>query len=64
MKENPKYYNMSTFGLENTRILTDYVQNTAQEEPVVSLRDNRLKFETSGELPIILEESIKYTSNE
>ena len=30
----------------------------------LSLRNNRLKFETSGELPIILEESIEYTSNE
>ena len=27
-----------------------------------SLSNNRLKFETSGELPIILEESMKYTS--
>ena len=25
---------------------------------------NRLKFYTSGELPVILEESIEYTSNE
>ena len=30
----------------------------------LSLRNNQLKFETSGELPIILEESIEYTSNE
>ena len=30
----------------------------------LSLRNNRWKFETSGELPIALEESIEYTSNE
>ena len=31
----------------------------------LSLRNNRLKFETSEELPIVLEESIEeYTSNE
>ena len=41
---------------ENRRLVTD--------EPAVSLRNNQLKFETSGELPIILEEFIEYTSNE
>ena len=30
----------------------------------LSLRNNRLKFETSGEIPIILEESIEYASIE
>jgi hypothetical protein len=30
----------------------------------LSLRYNRLQFETSGELPIILEESIESSSNE
>jgi hypothetical protein len=30
----------------------------------LSLRKNQLEFETSGELPIILEESMEYTSNE
>ena len=30
----------------------------------LSSRNNRLKFTTSGDLPIILEESIEYTSNE
>ena len=30
----------------------------------LSLRKNRLKLETQGELPIILEESIEYISNE
>ena len=30
----------------------------------LSLKNNQLKFETSGELPIILEDSIEYTSNE
>ena len=30
----------------------------------LSLRNNWLKFETLGELPITLEESIEYTSNE
>ena len=30
----------------------------------LSLRNNRLKLETSRELPIILEESIEHTSNE
>ena len=30
----------------------------------LSLRNKWLKFETSGELPIILEESIEHTSNE
>ena len=30
----------------------------------LSLRNNWLKFENSGELPIILEESMEYTSNE
>ena len=30
----------------------------------LSLRNNRLKFKTSEELPIILEESVEYASNE
>ena len=31
----------------------------------LSLKNNRLKFESSGELPIVLEESIEeYASNE
>jgi hypothetical protein len=29
----------------------------------LSLRNNRLKFKTSGELPITLEDFIEYTSN-
>ena len=28
-----------------------------------SLRNNRLKFKTSGELPIILEEYVEYAQN-
>ena len=47
------------------------VQEYIREGPVVSLqmnrlswRNKRLKFKTSGNLPIILEESIEYTSNE
>ena len=30
----------------------------------LSLRNNQLKFQTSGGLPIILEEFVEYTSNE
>ena len=30
----------------------------------LSLRNNRLKSETSRELPIVLEDSMKYASNE
>jgi hypothetical protein len=37
---------------ENWLLLTD---------ELVELRNNRLKFKTSGELPIILEESMEYT---
>jgi hypothetical protein len=43
----------------------------AQGEPAISygmnrlsLRNHRLKFETSGELPIVLEESVEYNSIE
>ena len=30
----------------------------------LSLKNNRLKFETSGEVPIIWEESLEYISND
>ena len=40
---------------KNQRLVTD--------EPV-NLRNNQLKLETLGELPIILDESIEYTLNE
>ena len=48
------------------------IQHTARGEPAVSyrwtgwliLRNNRLKFVTSGDLSIILEESMEYTSSE
>ena len=46
------------------------LQSIVQEEPAISqmhqlsLKENQLKLGTLGELPIILEEYVEYTSNE
>ena len=46
-------------GVERTRArLISYGMNR------LGLRNNQLKFETSGELPIVLEEFVEYDSNE
>jgi hypothetical protein len=38
-------------------------ESTGEQMNRLSLRNNRLKFETSGKLPWILEEFREYTSN-
>ena len=58
IKEEPKDVNMmlNWLGLETLEALLGKNRQLVPDEPV--------KFETSVELPIILEESIEYTSNE